>query len=404
VALPLAGVRVLDLTRLLPGPFATMILADLGADVVKVEDPEGGDWLRVLPPFEGEQSPAFHALNRNKRSLALDLRAPGGAAAFRRLAGRADAVVESFRPGVMDRLGLGHAALRAVNPRVVLCSISGYGQDGPYASRAGHDLDYCAIAGVLAANGPPERPLPLGVQAADVAGGAWPAVAGILAALLRARATGEGAHVDVSMTEGALALLALPLGIAAARGTPVARGKELLTGGAACYGVYRTRDGRFVALGALEPRFFAAFCAAAGRPELADRQMEGGGAGPRAELEALFAARTRDEWAAFAAEHDVCLAPVLEGDEPRADPQLRARGAFVEVPTPYEGRAMPGVASPVRLRGEEAPRRPAPRLGEHSGAVLAEAGFSPGEIAALRAAGVLGEIGSRAGGAHGGTP
>jgi crotonobetainyl-CoA:carnitine CoA-transferase CaiB-like acyl-CoA transferase len=388
--LPLTGLRILDLTRLLPGPFATLVLADLGADVVKVEDPEGGDWLRHLPPVAGEQSHAYHALNRNKRSLALDLRSAAGAAAFRRLTRRADAVIESFRPGVMDRLGIGFEALRAENPRIVLCSVSGYGQDGPYAARAGHDLDYCAIAGVLATNGPPERPLPLGVQVADVAGGSWPAATGILAALLRARATGEGAHVDVSMTEGALALLAMPLGMASARGTPLARGAELLTGGAACYGVYRTKDGRFVALGALEPKFFAGFCAAVGRPELAERQLDGNGAGPRAELEAVFAGRTFAEWAAFAAAHDACLAPVLEGEEPRADPQLRARGAFVEVPTPYEGRAMPGVATPIRIRGEPAPLRPAPRLGEHGEAVLAEAGFTAGEIAALRSAGVLG--------------
>ncbi len=388
--LPLAGIRLLDLTRLLPGPFATLVLADLGADVVRVEDPAGGDWLRALPPVEGEQSPAFHALNRNKRSLALDLRAPAGAAVFRRLARSADAVIESFRPGVMERLGLGFEALRAENPRIVLCSLSGYGQDGPYAGRAGHDLDYCAFAGVLAANGTPERPLPLGVQVADVAGGSWPAAAGLLAALLRARATGEGAHVDVSMTEGALAMLALPLGVAFARGAPIARGGELLTGGAACYGVYRTKDGRFVALGALEPKFFAGFCAAVGRPELAERQLDGNGAGPRAELEAIFAGRTFDAWSAFAAEHDVCLAPVLEGDEPREDPQLRARGAFLEVPTPYERRAMPGVATPIRIRGEPAPRRPAPRLGEHGEVVLAEAGFTQGEIAALRSSGVLG--------------
>jgi alpha-methylacyl-CoA racemase len=390
VPLPLAGVRVLDLTRLLPGPFATLVLADLGADVVKVEDPAGGDWLRSLPPVQGEQSSAYHALNRNKRSVALDLRRPAGAAALRRLARRADAVLESFRPGVMDRLGVGFEALRAENPRIVLCSISGYGQDGPYAGRAGHDLDYCAIAGVLAANGVPERPLPLGVQVADVAGGSWPAAVGILAALLRARASGEGAHVDVSMTEGALALLAMPLGIAWGRGSPIARGRELLTGGAACYGVYRTKDGRFVALGALEPKFFAAFCAAVGRPDLAERQLEDGGAGPRAELEAIFASRTRAEWTAFAAEHDACVAPVLEGDEPREDPQLRARGVFVEVPSPAEGRAMPGVVTPVRVRGEPTPLRPAPRLGEHTEAVLAEAGFTEREIAELRSAGVLG--------------
>ncbi len=390
MAPPLAGLRVLDLTRLLPGPFATWVLADLGADVVKVEDPCGGDWLRSLPPLRGEQSDAYHALNRAKRSIAIDVRNPAGAAAFLRLAARADAVVESFRPGVLDRLGIGYEALRAANPRAVLCSISGYGQDGPYAARAGHDLDYCAFAGVLAANGPPERPVQLGVQLADVAGGAWPAVAGILAGVLRARATGEGAHVDVSMTEGALAMMALNLGIAEGRATPVVRGGELLNGGAACYGVYRTRDGRFVAFGALEAKFFATFCEAVGRPDLAARQYEEGGAGPRAELEAIFASRTRDEWEAFAAAHDACVAPVLEGDEPREDPQLRARRAFVEVPAPREGRSIRAVASPVRLRGEPAAPRSAPALGEHGDEVLREAGFSAEEIAALRSNGVLG--------------
>jgi crotonobetainyl-CoA:carnitine CoA-transferase CaiB-like acyl-CoA transferase len=389
--LPLAGVRVLDLTRLLPGPFATLALADLGADVVKVEEPGGGDWLRHLAPHAGEVSAAFHALNRNKRSVALDLRRPEGVAAFLRLARRADVVVESFRPGVLDRLGAGWEALRRESPRIVLCSITGHGQDGPYARRAGHDLGYLALSGVLAANGTPEAPLPPGVQLADLAGGAWPAVAGILAALVRRAATGEGGHVDVSMTEGALAMLTLPLGIAWARGTPIARGRELLSGGAACYGVYRTKDGRFVALAALEPKFFAAFCAGVGRPELVDRQHEAPQDALRAELAGIFSARTFAEWAAFAEAHDACVAPVLEGDEPRADPQLRARGAFVEVPTPWEGRAMPGVACPVRLRDAgESPLRPAPRLGEHGGEVLGEAGFEAAEIAALRAAGVLG--------------
>ena len=390
MSLPLAGLRVLDLSRLLPGPYATLVLADLGADVVKVEDPAGGDPTRSMPPLAGEQSGYFHALNRNKRSVALDLRAAPGRDALLRLAARADVVVESFRPGVLDRLGLGWEALRGANRRIVLCSISGYGQDGPYRERAGHDLDYCALAGVLAVNGPAEAPVPLAIQAADVAGGAWPAVAGILAALLRRSATGEGAHVDVSMTEGALALLALQLGGAAARGAPLARAGEILNGGAACYGLYRTRDGRYVALGALEPRFFAAFCAAIGREDLAARQLDDGGRGPRAELEAIFAARTRDEWAAFGAAHDVCLAPVLEGDEPERDPQLVSRGAFVEVDTPWEGRAIPGVAVPIRMTDTTPPLRSAPRLGEHGAAVLAEAGFEEREIAALRADGVLG--------------
>ncbi len=388
--LPLTGIRVLDLTRLLPGPFATMVLADLGADVVKVEERGGGDWLRGISPLAGGESGAFHALNRGKRSIALDLRRPEGVSAFLRLARGADAVVESFRPGVLDRLGVGWEALHRENQRLVLCSISGYGQDGPYAQRAGHDLDYCAFAGVLAANGTPERPAPLGVQVADLAGGAWPAAAGILAALVGRGRTGQGAHVDVSMTEGALAMLALPLAMAWTRGTPISRGRELLDGGAACYAVYRARDGKFVALGALEPKFFAAFCAAVGRPELAERQLEDGGRGPRAELEAIFASRTRDEWADFGGRHDVCLAPVLEGDEPQADPQLAARGAFVGVPVPGQARRMPAVATPIRIRGAPPPPPTAgPRAGEHTDEVLAEAGFAADEIAALRRGGVL---------------
>ncbi len=389
-ALPLQGLRVLDLSRLLPGPYATLVLADLGADVVKVEDPTGGDYLRWMPPMAGEQSGWFHALNRNKRSLALDLRRPEGPATLLRLARRFDVVVESFRPGVMERLGVGYEALSRVNPRLVLCSISGYGQDGPYRDRAGHDIDYVALAGVLAVNGPPERPVPLGVQVADVAGGSWPAVAGILAALLGRSATGKGAWVDVAMAEGALALLALPQAAADSEGRALRRAGEQLNGGSACYGVYRARDGGFVALGALEPKFFRAFCEAVGRPELADAQFDRDGGGPRAELEAVFASRTRDEWGAFAARHDVCVMPVLEGDEPRRDPQLVHRGSFVEVPTPWEGRAMPGLASPVRIRGVEAPLRAAPRLGADTEAVLSESGFGAGEVTALREAGALG--------------
>lgn len=387
---PLEGLRVLDLSRLLPGPYASLVLADLGADVVKVEDPGGGDYLRWMPPLVGEQSGAFHALNRNKRSLALDLKAGGGPAVLLRLAAGADVLLESFRPGVLDRLGVGWEALRAANPRLVLCSISGFGQDGPYRALAGHDLDYCAIAGVLAANGPAERPMPLGVQAADLCGGAWPAVAGILAALLRRGATGLGAHVDISMTDGVAAMLSMPQAMADARGTPLRRERELLNGGAASYQVYRTSDGRHVALGALEPQFFARFCAAAGRPELAERQFDDDRGALVRELATLFATRTRDQWTRLGQDHDCCLAPVLEGDEPKADPQLVARGIFLEIETPWEGRALPSLATPVRLAGVTAPRRPAPRLGADTDAVLREGGFSAAEVEALLAGGVVG--------------
>jgi crotonobetainyl-CoA:carnitine CoA-transferase CaiB-like acyl-CoA transferase len=387
--LPLEGVRVLDLSRLLPGPYATLVLADLGADVVKVEQPQGGDYLRWLPPLAGAQSGAFHALNRNKRSLALDLKAEGGAAVLLRLARRYDVVVEAFRPGVLDRLGAGHAALREANPRIVVCALTGYGQTGPYRDLAGHDINYCALSGALALNGPPDAPLPLGVQAADVAGGAWVAVAGILAALHRRSTTGEGGVVDVSMTEGVLSMLTMQLGMASARGEQLRRGREGLGGAGASYRVYRTRDGRFVALGALEPHFFARFCEAAGRPDLAGRQLDAGGRGPVEELEALFATRTREEWARLGRERDVCLMPVLEGDEPREDPHLQAAGAFLEVPT-FDGSSVATVATPVRVDGGRAAVRPAPELGADSDAVLADAGFTSGEVAELRRRGVVG--------------
>jgi len=386
--LPLTGLRVLDLSRLLPGPYASLVLADLGADVVKVEDPKGGDYLRWIPPLAGEQSGAFHVLNRNKRSLALDLKAPAGVEVLLRLARHADVLLESFRPGVLERLGAGPAALRAANPRLVACAISGFGQDGPYRQLAGHDLNYAAIAGAVGLNGPADRPWPMAVQAADLAG-AWVAVAGILAALVRRAATGEGGFVDASMTEGVLGMLAMQLGSAWARGAPLRRAAEGLTGAAACYRTYRTSDGRFVALGALEPHFFRRFCEAAGRPELAERQLEDGGRGPVEELEALFASRARADWVALGREHDVCLTAVLEGAELQEDPQLRARGVFGEVETPWEGRAVPALRTPVRVDRESVSLRPAPRLGEHTAEVLAECGFSETEVRRLLADAVV---------------
>jgi alpha-methylacyl-CoA racemase len=386
VNLALSGIRILDLTRLLPGPYATLVLADLGADVVKVEDPAGGDYLRRIPPLAGAESGAFQVLNRNKRSLALDLKAEAGVATLLRLASCFDVLVESFRPGVLERLGAGHGRLRAASPRLVVCAITGYGQAGPYRELAGHDLNYCAIAGALAVNGLEGAPLPMPVQVADISGGSWVAVAGILAALHRRERTGQGGVVDVAMTEGVVATMALPLATSWARGTPLRRGHEPLAGAAACYRAYRTLDGRFVALAALEPHFFARFCEVAGVPELGPRQLDGGGRGPVAELEALFATRTRDAWTALGREHDVCLTPVLEGDEPRHDPQLGARGVFPEIP----GSAIPALTTPVRLDGERLPLRPPPGLGADTDDVLTECGFSGREIAALREARVAG--------------
>jgi alpha-methylacyl-CoA racemase len=379
---PLEGNRVLDLSRLLPGPYLTLILADLGADVVKVEDPRLGDYMRAAPPLRDGLGARFLAMNRDKRSLGLDLKAAAGREAFLRLAAGADVVLESFRPGVIDRLGVGFAALSARNPRLVLCSISGYGQDGPYRDRAGHDLNYIGLGGVLAMTGarggPPVMP---GVQIADIAGGAlWGAVA-ILGALVGRTVTGKGAHLDISMTEGAMALLAAEQGNAAMGARPT-RGTESLNGGLACYGVYRTRDGKHMTLGALEPKFWLAFNQAIGRTgdmgELAAPPAEQERI--RGEVQTIVATRTRDEWVAFLADKDVLCEPMLEPEELRAHALHAARRMFFEL----DGVTL--MRTPV---GPPVARRRAPRLGQHSDEVLAENGFSAEEIAALRRAGAI---------------
>jgi crotonobetainyl-CoA:carnitine CoA-transferase CaiB-like acyl-CoA transferase len=372
----LKGLRVLDLSRLLPGPFLTMILADMGADVVKVEDPRLGDYMRAIPPAKDGVGGRFLAVNRDKRSLALDLKAPAGRDAFLRMVERADVVVESFRPGVMDKLGVGWAALSARNPRVILCSISGYGQDGPYRERAGHDLNYIGLAGVLAMTGPrggaPQMP---GVQIADLAGGAlWSAV-GILGALVERATTGKGQQLDISMTEGAMALLAAELGNQALGARPT-RGAETLNGALACYGVYRCADGKHVSVGALEPKFWLAFNEAIGRkgdmaeliaPPTEQERIRG-------EVQAILGQHTRDEWTARLAKHDVLCEPILELEELPSHPLHVARKMFFQLGGTTQLR------TPV---GQPRAERGAPRLGEHSREVLAEYGFSDDEIRGL---------------------
>jgi len=379
---PLAGIRVLDLSRLLPGPFATMVLADLGAQVDKVEDPAGGDYLRLMPPLVGSMNATFHALNRGKRSLVLDLKRPDGREAFSRLAARYDVLVESFRPGVMKRLGLGYDALAERNPRLVYCAITGYGQTGPLADRAGHDLNYLARAGVLGVSGPTGGPPQVpGVQVADVGGGALFAVAGVLAALEARHHTGRGRFVDVSMCEGALAFGLYGIGNRLA-GVATPAGDDVLTGGIAPYGTYLTKDGRAVSLGALEPKFWTAFCVAVGIPP----DLQALALGPhqaewKSRLAGIFAGRTRDAWAEFARAHDVCLEPVLDPEELPGDEQHASRGIFLEGPT-GDG-SFPQPRTPIARPAAA----PAPRQGEQGPAVLADAGFGPEEIAALQAAG-----------------
>lgn len=366
---PLCGLKVLDLSRLLPGPYATLVLADLGADVVKVEEPQGGDHVRWMPPMAGDTSALFLTLNRGKRSVALDLRADADRATFLALAARADVVVESFRPGVLARLGLSYGRLSAENPRLVLCSISGFGQAGPWAGKAGHDVGYLALSGVLGLLGGPDAPAQPNVQLADIAGGAMVAVAGLLAALVERARTGRGRWVDTSMTEGVMGALHLQQGpFLSGAAPPARRGEGVLSGECPCYGLYRTSDGRFLAVGALEPKFWAAFCRAVGHEELEGDGLSTGEEAARAKavVQAVLGAQPLSHWTALFAGVDACVEPVLEAEELAGHPVHAARGTFFEGPHGVAQR------TPVRFADGEGPPAsgPAPALGADRDGVL----------------------------------
>lgn len=393
--LPLADVRVLDLTRLLPGGFCTQLLADFGADVIKVEDTGAGDYVRWAPPLYGEEdqgapgtrSALYLSLNRNKRAIRLDLKQEAGRRALLRLVADADVLVEGFRPGVMERLGLGYETLHEANPALVYCAITGYGQDGPLADRAGHDQNYLALNGILGLSGQADGPPTMaGVQIADLAGGALPAAFGIMAALHQARRSGEGQMVDISMTDASLSLLAMVAGKYLCDGIKPRRGREALNGGFVCYMPYEAADG-WVSCAALEPKFWGAFCAGVDRPDLIERQYDPPGSETWRQVAEIFAGRSRDEWARFNAEHDCCIEPVLDLDEVLESELVEQRRMVVGWEQPGAGPVRQ-LASPVKLTRTPATlRRPAPGLGEHTAEVLAEAGFSAEEIEALLASG-----------------
>ena len=391
---PLAGLRVLDFTTLLPGPYATMLLADMGADVVKVEAPGRPDLTRMREPFDGGESATHHTLHRNKRSIALDLKDPRGGETIRRMVLGFDVVIEQFRPGVMDRLGIGYDALSAIRPSLVYCSITGYGQTGPFRDRAGHDANYLALAGVMHYSGRQgQGPVPQGMQIADIGGGSLGALTGLLAALYERERTGLGRHVDISMTEGAIGF-GIFEGPTFLVGGPDPEPEDGLLNGGSWYDYYRTKDGRYMSVGSLEPQFFTALCRALGHPEWVAEYGPDYRETARAikdGIRAAFAERTLDEWIAVFAATDACVEPVLTPSEMAEHPQVAARGMIVDVPKP-DGSTQRQIGCPIRFVGSEmVRRRVGPPTGADTDAILAEAGFSEIEIDELRRAGVFGD-------------
>jgi len=392
--LPLSGIRVLDLSRLLPGPMCTLHLADLGADVIKIEDTGAGDYARTMGEMKGAGDSAmsdfFAVINRNKRAVCLDLKKPEGVAAFLRLVKTAQVIVESFRPGVMDKLGVGYEAVKAINPQIVFCAISGYGQTGPYREHAGHDINYLGYAGIAeqigAAGGPPTL---LGFQIADLLGGAMTPAFAIMAALFDAQRSGQGRFVDVSMTDAVLAHSIMPLLGVLRTGSAPARGADMLSGGIPAYNVYATKDGRHMACGSLEPKFWQKTCEVLGLPHLEKRGWVEGSDAQRVhtEVQAAFAAKTQAEWTPIFEAADCCVSPILPMQEALGNEQIRARGMVVESDHPTFGRHKQ-FAPPFKLSEYDfAIERHAPGRGAHSDELLREVGYSDVEIAAMRGRG-----------------
>ena len=385
---PLTSLKVLDFSTLLPGPFASLLLADMGAEVLRVESPTRVDLVRMLPPHDQGVSASHAYLNRNKRCIALDLKKPEAVEMVKQLVAEYDIVLEQFRPGVMDKLGLGYETLAGLNPRLVYCSISGYGHTGPYALRAGHDINYIGYAGVLDQIGSAgAAPALSNLQLGDLLGGTMTALFGILVALVDARACGKGRCVDVAMTDAVMAHAIFPLIEVLAQGQVRARGEDLLTGAVPCYGVYRTADDRYMAVGALEEKFWNLVCDTLERPDLKPFHLATGEVGERAKARVgeIFGARTQAEWVAVFDAVDCCVTPVLTLQESLENPQLQARGMITEVGGVRQFgpvlrlSAMPATAA-----------RPAPAVaGADSDAVLSEVGFVQAELDRLRQAGII---------------
>jgi crotonobetainyl-CoA:carnitine CoA-transferase CaiB-like acyl-CoA transferase len=388
---PLDGITILDLTRLLPGAVATMMLGDFGAEIIKIEEPGAGDPARQSRAGIKQPGAYFLATNRNKRSITINLKHEGGRRIFLKLVEKADVVVEGFRPGVMERLGAGYDTLKTLNPRLIYCAITGYGQDGPYRLRAGHDANYLSVAGLLGVNGPKGGPPTLsGVQLADLAGGSLHAVIGVLLALQARSRSGAGQFVDISMTDTSLSMMYVPFASFLANDAQPERGNEGLSGRYACYQIYETKDGRHLSLSALEHKFWENACRALGREDfIGECFNDGAQEGIIATFREIFKTRTAAEWLAAFENVDTCVALVNDIAEMIEDPQIKHRGLIAEIEHPTEGR-LKQIAPTVKLSATPgAIRLPPPRLGEHTREILKSLDYADDMIESLAREGVV---------------
>lgn len=378
MAKPLEGIRILDLSHMLPGPFCTMVLADMGAEVIKVENPNGGDSFRTRKPLKRDEGTAFLMLNRGKRSIIVDLKDPDGREFFLKLAETADVVLEQFKPGTAQKLGIGYEAVAQRNPSIVYCSLSGYGQTGAYASMPGHDINYLSMSGILDTIGAEgEAPVIPGVQIADLGGGAQWALVAILLGLMARAQDGQGRYLDVAMARCLVPWMTLHLSQYAADGTVPKRGTTKGTGHFACYRIYRTADDKFVSLGAAEPKFWARFCQLVERPDLIDDQYAEGARREEliARVEELFASKPQAYWTTLLLHEQVCFTPVRSFDEVAVDEEFTSQGLIGTMEHPSEGSVL-SIGFPVAMSGiEQGEPSPSPAYGSDTEAYLKEVGY-----------------------------
>lgn len=387
---PLGGIRILDLTSLYPGPLATMMLADLGAEVIRIEHPSRPDRVHFLPPLIGDESAAYLSLNRSKKSLALDVGKDESRQVFFDLVRTADLVFEQFRPGVLDRLGIGYEEAAKHNPGIIYLSLTGFGQDGPYHLRAGHDINYISWTGLLSEVRNEDRPVLPAFQIGDTAAGCYMSVIACLAALWYRERSGKGQQVDVSMVDAVLPMLTLQLAQywGSSQESPAI---NPLDGKLACYGIYECADGKYVSLGALEPKFWENFCRALNKEEWISGNFATGkeGARVREEVAVEFKARTRDEWLRLAEAHDICLSPVNELRDLEEDPHLREREMIIEIEH-KKGHKLKAIGIPIKFSDSRpGPPRPAPPTGRDSIQILTSIGYSEERIKELIRKGIV---------------